>query len=141
MIFMTGYQKWPIELFAQKVAALDRPTIIDIRLKPWSNHPEWCRPSLMERFPGEYIHEDRLGNVNYKSGGPIQLKDEWAGLNRLEDLSKEGDLVLLCACWSEKTCHRSVVAEGLRARGIPVVELTRPPKAKPDGGQQTLLLF
>jgi hypothetical protein len=82
-------------------------TIIDIRMKPWSQRSDWTQESLLKRlvdlqFGGikcRYTHIQELGNVNYnRPGYPIQLLHEEYGIARLEEQLKFKPAILLCQC-------------------------------------------
>ncbi len=64
------------------------------------------------------------GNLNYKSGGDIELKDYDAGRQLLADEPRS--VVIMCLCKNPATCHRSTIAAMLQADGYEVSEYTPP---------------
>jgi uncharacterized protein (DUF488 family) len=102
-------------------------TLCDVRFSPFSRNPEWAKEELLKALGGRYLHLQALGNVNYKSGGPILLKDGGTGARVVERLMADGArgaLVFMCACPSYTSCHRRQVAELLTGRGHQVSELS-----------------
>ena len=98
--------------------------LVDVRLSPGSRNPEWSNGQLVRDLGDRYVHVPSLGNVNFRSGGPIQLRDPEAGIRAVEKLAaKHGVVVVMCTCADYCTCHRRQVAELLRERGMAVEEL------------------
>ncbi|EFH89347.1 DUF488 domain-containing protein [Ktedonobacter racemifer] len=90
--------------------------LVDIRLAARSRWMrEWNKGWLVKRWGDRYVHESRLGNVNYQDRRqPIAICDLPGGLAVVTDLlSQDRSVVLLCACADESLCHRRVVAEAL----------------------------
>jgi hypothetical protein len=99
--------------------------LCDIRFSAFSKNEEWNKPELLKALGRRYLHLQTLGNMNYKVGGPIELKDSRTGVQVVGQLATQyRSLVLMCACPSYRSCHRRVVAELLRGRGIQVSELS-----------------
>lgn len=92
--------------------------LVDVRLSPYSRLPLWHGDAIQRAVqPCDYIHVAALGNVNYKGGGPIRLRDPEAGYRRiaamLERTLEPRDIILMCACYDATTCHRKTAAEYL----------------------------
>src|SRR5437763_4119400 len=92
------------------------PTVVllDIRLKAHSRwYPAWNKGALQAKWGPCYVHEKRLGNVNYQyKDRPIELFSSEAALPWvLEQLQQNVGLLLLCACQDYERCHRKVVTE------------------------------
>jgi uncharacterized protein (DUF488 family) len=117
-IYTTGYAGQDPAALQRWLEALDG-VVFDIRFNPQSRKPRWTKAALARRLGARYMHVPALGNRNYK-GGPIALVDLEAGLAQLAQETRP--VVLLCVCGDAATCHRTVVAEALRARGVPVSE-------------------
>jgi hypothetical protein len=95
--------------------------LVDIRMTPFGSAPDWNKPELIAALGDRYVHVQALGNVNYRTGGPIQLSDKALGVQTVEQLAaKHGAVVLMCACASYESCHRRIVAELLRGRSMAV---------------------
>lgn len=102
--------------------------VFDIRMTPRSRDPQWNKKSI-EMAVGSfyYYHASEFGNVNYKNGGPILIKDPSYGLRSIEHyLSGRLPVLLLCACKDRATCHRVEVAklifDALGVRSMPLDE-------------------
>jgi uncharacterized protein (DUF488 family) len=92
--------------------------LCDIRLSPYSRLTMWHGGNIEKAVrPHDYIHVPELGNVNYKGGGPIKLRDPEGGYKRiasmLERTLEAGDIILLCACYDATLCHRTPAAQYL----------------------------
>jgi uncharacterized protein (DUF488 family) len=94
--------------------------LVDIRLSPRSQFPEWQGAELRSLLGGRYLHVPELGNVNYAARGTAEIKiaDMDAGLRIVLGVGKA--VVLLCMCPRFERCHRRVVAEELLGRGYAV---------------------
>lgn len=84
--------------------------ILDTRLVPTSRNPLFRRGHLQRVIGSSYVSEQALGNINFKTGGPIVLKDWDTGWATLQQLLDSGPVILLCACRDAAVCHRSTVA-------------------------------
>lgn len=107
--------------------------MIDTRLKPWSSMPAWRLATLKATYGERYRWAGQsLGNLNYKSGGPIHLADPATGLRELCYWLQYGsDLLLLCGCAIYERCHLHTIVEALQVE-IPAVEVVLPePCARP----------
>lgn len=130
-VFGVGYQSLNLEDLAARREELGA-LIVDVRLKPWSNRHEWRRPHLAARFRESYVHVESLGNINYKNGGPVLLKDERAGIADVMSMTASCPVILLCACWDGEKCHRKNIMSKLTEYGLACEELQKakqPPEA------------
>jgi uncharacterized protein (DUF488 family) len=100
--------------------------ILDTRLAPTSPNPLWRRASLKRLLGDRYRWCKALGNVNFRSGGPVQLHNPEAGMDLLDRWIGQSPVVLLCACRDWRTCHRRVAAELAQEQfsGLRVVHLS-----------------
>lgn len=100
--------------------------MIDTRFKPWSNRPAWRQETLKATYGDRYRWGGKsLGNLNYKSGGPIRLADPVAGLRGLRHWLTHGyDLLLLCGCAVFEQCHLSTIVSLLKSE-VPEIEVFR----------------
>lgn len=108
-LYTYGYQGGSQEDLQHYAAA--GALILDTRLVPTSPNPLWRRASLERLLGQRYRWCKALGNVNFRSGGPVQIHDPAAGLELLGTLLWQSPVILLCACRAWQSCHRSVVAE------------------------------
>lgn len=112
----TGRKPADIEKVVKDLDAI----LLDIRFSPYSRVSHWMGYSLRAKFGDRYHHVKALGNANYK-GGSVEIVDYAAGRDTIESLDKP--VILMCACGDPATCHRTVVAEMLRADGFTVAEI------------------
>lgn len=107
-------------------------TLVDTRLNAYSPNPDWKKHTLQRVFSDSYRHVKELGNVNYKGGGDIALKDVAFGVEVVRQLLEFTPVLMLCTCSNVDTCHRKVAAEAVSAAtGAPVIHLT-PAQVKLD---------
>lgn len=126
-IYTAGYQGRNLPDLAASIKFLDA-LLVDIRLHASSPNPVWTKPSLVKTFGAAYLHLPELGNINYKTGGPIHIASMQDGLMKMFDAIRAGGFgaaVMLCACKEVDRCHRQVVADGLRRANWTVTELER----------------
>jgi uncharacterized protein (DUF488 family) len=119
-------------------------TIVDIRYQPWSQNEEWTKATLLQRLCDlqfgslkcRYVHIKELGNLNYKTGGPIEIWLPEVGMARLDEQLKAKPCILLCRCPDVEQCHRKVVADlAVKWLGVSVEHLTnKTPMAGVVGG-------
>ena len=95
--------------------------LADIRLVPYSRNKAFIKAVLERTLGPRYVWVRALGNLNYKTGGPVALADYTMG--RTAILALDTPVVLMCACRDYGRCHRAVVAEALRAEGFSVEEI------------------
>ena len=96
--------------------------VMDIRLSPRSRVPSWNKGPLAQLLGRHYQHVPELGNLNYKTGGPVEIADLETGLQIVT--GSERAPLLLCVCAEVSRCHRKVIAEHLIARGWEANEWT-----------------
>ena len=99
----------------QQIAAAGA-LILDIRINPTSRNPVWRQGHLRKVLGEAYDWCPDLGNPNYKTGGPMALANEEAGMAVLEPLVIRGPVVMLCACRDWRQCHRRLAAEAFFQR-------------------------
>lgn len=124
MIYTTGYTGKKPEDLKSLVKRLGA-RLIDIRYSPNSRVPQWRQKALLELVGETYYHLPMLGNKAYREGR-IEIWNFESGESWLFWHTKdhpEQPIILLCACKDYETCHRKVVADGLRERGYEVEEL------------------
>jgi uncharacterized protein (DUF488 family) len=121
-IYTVGYLGMQPEALLAHVERLGA-LLIDVRYVAWSRAPRW-RPTALKQLVGEsnYLWLKALGNVNYRSGGPVQLADPASVVEQVRAILHERPVILLCACSDIATCHRRDAALYLAAQcGAPVV--------------------
>jgi uncharacterized protein (DUF488 family) len=119
MLYTTGYAEKNINDLPALLEHLDA-VLIDIRLSPSSKNLVWSRNYLALLLKRRYRHIPQLGN-RALAEGKIQIQNLELGIRLLSDL--ESNAVLFCACRDLTECHRLVVSDELRKRGVEVEEL------------------
>ncbi|HNP70826.1 MAG TPA: hypothetical protein PKK15_06955 [Kouleothrix sp.] len=80
-------------------------------------HPEWRGAAIRQLVgPQRYFHLRCLGNINYKSDGPIVLDNPNGAVWTLHWILVERPAILLCGCHDHADCHRTVAAAWLAER-------------------------
>jgi uncharacterized protein (DUF488 family) len=115
-LFTVGYAGLDRYALRAKLEATNA-VLVDVRLIPYSREPAWTRPALQGLLGERYVWVGALGNRNYKTGGPIDLADPEAGIAAVRGVvDSYPAVVLMCACWSWRECHRRDAAELLSGR-------------------------
>lgn len=129
-LYTVGYNAGWTALQLLQFATDQDALIVDIRLNPTSNRPEWKKQALAKLIGWRYMHLATLGNKNYANGGPIVLAHPAEGVATLRQELRRRPLILLCACPDAATCHRSSVTALLPE--WPVTHLDPPVVIAPD---------
>jgi uncharacterized protein (DUF488 family) len=129
----------------------DVAVVVDVRTAPGSRRlPHFSRPALAALLPPRgltYLHLPELGG--FRRPRPDSPNDGWrdrsfrgyadymgtpewrAGLQRLISLAAHDTVAAMCAEAVPWRCHRSLIADGLLARGLLVTHLLGPGQAQP----------
>ena len=133
----------PIERFVALLRAYGIERLADIRTVPRSRHnPQFNDTALAGRLAAEhleYIPMQALGGLRHtRKDSPnagwrnasfrgyadyMQTAAFQAGLELLLQLSCQMRVAIMCAEALPWRCHRSLVADALDVRGIPVIEI------------------
>jgi uncharacterized protein (DUF488 family) len=140
VILTIGHSTHPLESFVQLLQAHGVTLVADVRTVPRSRHnPQFNRETL----PGElklagigYAHLPGLGglrhprvdspnrgwhNASFRGYADYMQTPEFGeNLEALIRLAEEERLALMCAEAVPWRCHRSLIADALWVRGIPV---------------------
>lgn len=142
-IFTVGHSTLPIEEFLALLDAYAIACVADIRTVPRSRRNPQFNADTLETTLGEhkvkYAPLRALGGLRHaKKDSPnggwrnasfrgfadyMQTEEFAAGLEDLIALSKKQRTAIMCAEAVPWRCHRSLVADALAVRGIPVVEI------------------
>jgi uncharacterized protein (DUF488 family) len=142
-IFTLGHSTLPIDRFIVLLRTYGIERLVDIRTIPRSRHnPQFNGDALTETFSTEgidFVHIQALGglrhahkdspNTGWRNGsfrGYADYMQTEAFLRALEILIELGlskRTAIMCAEAVPWRCHRSLVADALGVRGIPVVEI------------------
>ena len=143
VIFTLGHSTLPIEAFLALLQAYGIERLVDIRTIPRSRHnPQFNDTALASSLKArhlQYMHLKALGglrrprkdspNTGWRNGGfrgfadymqTAEFPDALAALIRT---SRENRVAIMCAEAVPWRCHRSLVADALMVRGVPVVEI------------------
>jgi len=139
-VFTIGHSTRPIDEFVETLKSHGVKRVIDVRTIPRSRHnPQFNRetlgPSLRASGIG-YTHLKKLGGLRHAK--PDSINQGWrtasfrgfadymqtpefeAGLERAMKLAKTKPCALMCAEAVPWRCHRSMVADALAVRRLPV---------------------
>jgi len=150
-VFTIGHSTRPIEQFIEILKAHGVKRVIDVRTIPRSRHnPQFNRDSLAESLRGSgigYTHIKKLGglrhpakdstNLGWRNSGfrgfadYMQTPEFEAALARATKLAKTKPCALMCAEAVPWRCHRSLIADALTVRKIPVKHIVSPTRAQP----------
>lgn len=142
-VFTVGHSTLPIERFVAVLQAYGIERVVDVRTIPRSRHnPQFNEDVLADSLAAagiEYVHMRELGGLRHaRKDSPnagwrnasfrgyadyMQTEAFEAALEALIEMSREKRLVLMCAEAVPWRCHRSLVADALEVRGLPVVEI------------------
>ena len=150
-IFTIGHSNRPIEEFLRLLHAHGVKRVADIRTIPRSRHnPQFNADTLSEslRAAGiDYVPLKELGGLRRSKSDSIntawknasfrgfadymQTPEFAAGIDSLIKIAADKSTAIMCAEAVPWRCHRSLVADALVARGIPVDHIVSVAPAKP----------
>ena len=142
-VFTVGHSTLPIEQFTSLLHAYGIARLADIRTVPRSRHnPQFNGDALggvLKPEHVEYISLPMLGGLRHARRDSsntgwrnksfrgyadyMQTEAFEEGLATLIDMSRQKRTAIMCAESVPWRCHRSLVADALGVRGIPVVEI------------------
>jgi uncharacterized protein (DUF488 family) len=142
-IFTIGHSTLSIETFLALLQAYGIERLADIRTIPRSRHnPQFNDAALAESLKArhlEYLHLKALGglrrprkdsrntgwrNESFRGFADYMQTEEFRdALAALIRMGRERRVAIMCAEAVPWRCHRSLVADALAVRGVPVVEI------------------
>ncbi|MGH7217900.1 MAG: DUF488 family protein [Candidatus Microsaccharimonas sp.] len=142
-LFTIGHSTREIDEFIDLLKAHAITTLVDIRTIPKSRHnPQYGQEELegsLREHGIEYAYIKSLGGLRPVSKHSIndawrnksfrnyadymQTDDFKQGLRELLKLSQDATVAIMCAETVPWRCHRSLVADALLVRGVPVCEI------------------
>ncbi len=142
-IFTVGHSTLPIERFVALLQAYGIERLADVRTVPRSRHnPQFNAAELASSLAAcriEYVPMPLLGGLRHSrkdspNGGwrnqsfrgyadYMQSADFQTGLSALVELASGARVAIMCAEAVPWRCHRSLIADALNARGVPVEEI------------------
>lgn len=146
-----GHSNRPIEEFLRMLKAHGVETLVDVRTVPRSRHnPQFNRETLpqslaaagiqYEHFPGlgglRHARKDSINtgwkNLSFRGYADyMQTAEFLENLQRLMEIEKSSRTAILCAESVPWRCHRSLIADVLTVREIPVSHIMSEAKANP----------
>lgn len=140
VILTIGHSTLELAKFIQVLQGHGVTLLADVRTVPRSRHnPQFDRETLPEvlRAAGiDYVHLPGLGglrharadspnmawrNASFRGFADYMQTDEFAAnVERLIELARKKRVALMCAEAVPWRCHRSLIADALTARGVPV---------------------
>jgi uncharacterized protein (DUF488 family) len=142
-IFTLGHSTLPIERFLALLHTYGIERIVDIRSMPRSRYnPQFNDTALARSLAAEHLeyeHMPALGglrrahkdsrntgwrNESFRGYADYMQTEEFQGaLNALLEMRRSKRVAIMCAEAVPWRCHRSLVADALSVRGVPVVEI------------------
>lgn len=140
VILTIGHSTHPLETFIQLLQAHEVTLVADVRTVPRSRHnPQFNRETLPQQLKLAgigYVHLPGLGglrhprvdspnrgwrNASFRGYADYMQTPEFTGnLEALIRLARKDRLALMCAEAVPWRCHRSLIADALYLRGLPV---------------------
>jgi uncharacterized protein (DUF488 family) len=151
MLFTIGHSNRPLEDFLEILKAYGIRRVIDIRTIPRSRHnPQFNREELARSLDAAkiaYVHLKKLGglrharpdsknlgwhNASFRGFADYMQTEEFQlGLERVLKLPATKPSALMCAEAVPWRCHRSLVADALLVRHVPVSHILGSSRAQP----------
>lgn len=139
-ILAVGHSTRPFAELVELLSSSGVGILADVRTVPRSRHnPQYDQETLrqaLEREGIHYRHLPRLGglrrpradspngawrNASFRGFADYMLTAEFEeGLRELRELARQGPVAVMCAEAVPWRCHRSLLADALAARGVPV---------------------
>jgi uncharacterized protein (DUF488 family) len=150
-ISTVGHSTHPIEEFLRLLEAHGIRRVVDVRTIPRSRrNPQFNRENLPVSLQAAgigYEHMPGLGGLRHPRAGSIntgwrnasfrgyadymQTPEFHENLERLIEAGRKEAVAIMCAEAVPWRCHRSLIADALVARGIPVREILSATSARP----------
>ena|ERR1700716_283536 len=142
-IFTLGHSTLPIERFIALLRAYGIERLVDIRTVPRSRHnPQFNDTTLAAPLTAEgieYVPMQALGglrharkdstntgwrNASFRGYADYMQTEQFRdALEALIAISRQKRVAIMCAEAVPWRCHRSLVADALSARAVPVIEI------------------
>lgn len=152
-IFTVGHSTLPIDDFIELLRAYDILQLVDVRTVPRSRrNPQFNADALaasLRRAGIAYVPMRSLGGLRHPrkdSPNTGWVNDSFRGyadymqtpafpkaIAELIELSRKARTAIMCAEAVPWRCHRSLVADALVVRGIPVIEILSATSHRPHG--------
>jgi uncharacterized protein (DUF488 family) len=150
-VLTIGHSTRTLDTFVEMLSAHGVKHLVDVRTIPRSRHnPKFNRDTLPEplRLAGiAYTHMEQLGGLRHaRQDSPntgwhnasfrgfadyMQTPEFEAGLEKLMQLAAHEQTVIMCAEAVPWRCHRSLIADALKARGAQVEHIMSASRTQP----------
>ena len=150
-IWTVGHSTRGVEEFVEVLLEHQIEALVDVRSFPGSRrYPHFNKGELSETLPEggiEYIHLPALGgrrksrpgskNIAWRNEGfrgyadYMETADFQQGIETLLDLSGMKRTAVMCAEALWWRCHRSLISDYLKARGVEVIHILSAGKSEP----------
>ena len=148
-VLTVGHSTRTIGELLELLQAHDVTRLVDVRTVPRSRHnPQFNRDELPKSLaPIAYTHMPELGglrramkdspntgwrNLSFRGYADYMLTAEFEqALHKLIEMAGRDRIAIMCAEAVPWRCHRSLIADALTARGIPVEDIISGPRAQP----------
>lgn len=145
-IYTIGHSSLDIDTFIDILDSFDIDMVVDIRSFPTSKYsPQFNKDALSDSLYDadiEYIHMPELGgfrkvdpkskkNLGWRNksfrgyADYMQTQEFKKGINKLIEIAKNNNVVIMCAESVPWRCHRSLVSDALIIRKIIVKDIYR----------------
>ena len=151
IVLTIGHSTHPIGEFVKILEAHGVDLLADVRTIPRSRHnPQFNGDALqasLAEVEMRYVPMPGLGGLRHarpdsphtawRNGsfrgyaGYMQTDQFRENLERLIDLAQQTQIVIMCAEAVPWRCHRSLIADALLVRGIPVEHIMTPTSSRP----------
>ena len=151
LIMTVGHSTRPLEEFIALLRAHGVKKLIDVRTIPRSRHnPQFnaeTLPAGLRPAGISYIHLKKLGGLRHpRADSPntgwrnasfrvyadyMQTEEFREGLEGLIKLAAKKPSAIMCAEAVPWRCHRSLIADALKAKRIPVAHILSPARIQP----------
>ncbi|MBI5670728.1 MAG: DUF488 domain-containing protein [Chloroflexi bacterium] len=151
LVLTIGHSTHPIETFIAMLQASGVKQLVDVRTVPRSRrNPQFNRDTLPDSLNAvgiTYLHLPGLGglrrpqpdsintgwqNESFRGYADYMQTDEFEqNLNRLIAIAGRSLTAIMCAEAVPWRCHRSLIADALLVRGIPVEDIMSLTKRQP----------
>jgi uncharacterized protein (DUF488 family) len=148
-IWTIGHSTLSIEDFISALSSFAIQTLVDVRSYPGSRrYPQFNKENLRNRLAAaeiEYLHLPELGgrrrarpdstNMAWRNetfrgyADYMETKEFEAGINRLLSIGAERRTAIMCAEAVWWRCHRSLISDYLKAKGVRVLHILGPGKS------------
>ena len=149
-VWTFGHSTLPIDEFVAALQSFGISALVDVRTYPGSRrYPQFNKPSLaaaLAEIQIDYRHAPELGgrrrakpdsvnvawrNEMFRGYADYMESEEFrAGIERLLGLARETRTAIMCAEAVWWKCHRSLIADYLKAKGVTVLHIVREGKAE-----------